>query len=177
MKKSIFLLLINLFALSFCFGQQPTFIANDLDAYINKGLKDWNLPGLAIAVVKDGKIIVMKGYGVRNVKTNEPVDENTLFMIASNTKLFTATALAQLEADKKISAFVLSIRELFRGQLFLPTGGVDQTRGNLSEWFNAGVAAVGMGGKLISKTILECRLYDQLYSDTVRVLETIKSVR
>ena len=103
MKKLILLLLINMFALSFCFGQQPTFITNDLDAYINKGLKDWNLPGLAIAVVKDGKVVVMKGYGVRNVKTNEPVDENTLFMIASNTKLFTATALAQLEADKKIS--------------------------------------------------------------------------
>jgi len=75
------------------------------------------------------------------------------------------------------TAFILSIRELFRDQLFLPTGGVDQTRGNLSEWFNAGVAAVGMGGKLISKTILECQLYDQLYNDTVRVLETIKNVR
>lgn len=103
MKKLIFLLLLNLFAFSFCFGQQPKFITDDLDAYINKGLKDWNLPGLAIAIVKDGKVVVMKGYGVRNVKTNQPVDENTLFMIASNTKLFTATALAQLEADKKIS--------------------------------------------------------------------------
>src|ERR1700709_643119 len=103
MKKFAFLLFINLFAFSFCFGQQPKFITDDLDAYINKGLKDWNLPGLAIAIVKDGKIVVMKGYGVRNVKTNEPVDENTLFMIASNTKLFTATALAQLDYDNKLS--------------------------------------------------------------------------
>lgn len=103
MKKFTLLLLVNLFAFSLCFGQQPKFITDDLDAYINKGLKDWNLPGLAIAVVKDGKVVIMKGYGVRNVKTNAPVDENTLFMIASNTKLFTATALAQLEADKKIS--------------------------------------------------------------------------
>jgi len=61
------------------------------------------LPGLAIAVVKDGKVVIMKGYGVRNVKTNEPVDENTLFMIASNTKLFTGTMLAQLDVDKKLS--------------------------------------------------------------------------
>lgn len=103
MKKIILFLIISLFALPVCFAQQPKFITDDLDAYINKGLKDWNLPGLAIAIVKDGKIVVMKGYGVRNVKTNEPVDENTLFMIASNTKLFTGTALAQLEADKKIS--------------------------------------------------------------------------
>jgi len=103
MKKLTILLLINMLAISGGFAQQPKFITDDLDAYINNGLKDWNLPGLAIAVVKDGKIVVMKGYGVRNVKTNEPVDENTLFMIASNTKLFTATALAQLEADKKIS--------------------------------------------------------------------------
>jgi len=45
----------------------------------------------------------MKGFGVRNISTKEPVDENTLFMIASNSKLFTATALAQLEYDKKLS--------------------------------------------------------------------------
>jgi len=103
MKKLILFLFINLVFTSLSFAQQPKFISDDLDNYINKGLKDWNLPGLAIAIVKDGKVVVMKGYGVRNVKTNEPVDENTLFMIASNSKLFTATALAQLEADKKIS--------------------------------------------------------------------------
>jgi len=103
MKNLALILLLNVSTVIFCFGQQPSFITNDLDAYINKGLKDWNLPGLAIAIVKDGKVVVMKGYGVRNVKTNEPVDENTLFMIASNTKLFTATALAQLDYDQKIS--------------------------------------------------------------------------
>ena len=103
MKKITLTALFSLFALTYCFAQQPKFITDSLDAYIAKGLKDWNLPGLAIAVVKDGKVVVMKGYGVRNVKTNEPVDENTLFMIASNTKLFTGTALAQLDVDKKIS--------------------------------------------------------------------------
>ena len=82
---------------------QPSFIKDSLDSYIQQGLKDWNIPGLAIAIIKDGKIVVMKGYGVRDKTSNEPVDENTLFMIASNSKLFTGTALAQLEYDGKLS--------------------------------------------------------------------------
>jgi CubicO group peptidase (beta-lactamase class C family) len=82
---------------------QPSFITDSLDSYIQQGMKDWNIPGLAIAIVKDGKVVAMKGYGVRNLETKEPVDENTLFMIASNSKLFTATALAQLEYNKKLS--------------------------------------------------------------------------
>src|SRR5215475_5011276 len=82
---------------------EPSFISDSLDAYIQKGLKDWNLPGLAVVIVKDGKIVWMKGYGIRDIETKKPVDENTLFMIASNTKLFTATSLALLETQKKIS--------------------------------------------------------------------------
>ncbi|MDB5248699.1 MAG: serine hydrolase [Segetibacter sp.] len=81
----------------------PTFISDSLDAYISRGLSDWNIPGLSLAIVKDGKTVVMKGYGVKDIETKEPVDENTLFMIASNSKLFTGTALAQLEHNKKIS--------------------------------------------------------------------------
>ncbi len=80
----------------------PSFISDSLDSYINQGLKDWNIPGLAIAIVKDGRTVIMKGYGVRDIETKEPVDENTLFMIASNSKLFTGTALSQLDYNKKI---------------------------------------------------------------------------
>ncbi len=82
---------------------QPRFISDSLDNYINRGMKDWQIPGLAIAIVKDGKVVMMKGYGESNKSTHEKVDENTLFMIASNSKLFTATSLAQLEYDKKLS--------------------------------------------------------------------------
>jgi CubicO group peptidase (beta-lactamase class C family) len=82
---------------------QPSFIKDDLDKYILQGMKDWNIPGLAIAIVKDGNIVVMKGFGVSDITTRAPVDENTLFMMASNSKLFTATSLAQLEYDKKLS--------------------------------------------------------------------------
>jgi CubicO group peptidase (beta-lactamase class C family) len=81
----------------------PSFISDSLDHYINRGLKEWNIPGLSIAIVKDGKTVVMKGYGVRDIETKAPVDENTLFMIASNSKLFTGTALSQLDYNGKIS--------------------------------------------------------------------------
>src|SRR6185369_15513876 len=61
------------------------------------------IPGIAVCVVKNGKVVVMKGYGVKDYDANEKVDENTLFMIGSNTKAFTATAIAMLDADKKLS--------------------------------------------------------------------------
>lgn len=86
----------------------PTFMTDSLDAYIRKGMADWQIPGLAIAVVKDGKVVVSKGFGTREAVTaandeQEPVDENTLFLIASNSKLFTGTAIAKLEEEKKLS--------------------------------------------------------------------------
>jgi CubicO group peptidase (beta-lactamase class C family) len=82
---------------------EPAFIRDSLDSYIQKGLADWNLPGLAVVIVKDGKVVWIKGYGIRDIETKKPVDENTLFMIASNTKLFTGTSLALLETQKRIS--------------------------------------------------------------------------
>jgi CubicO group peptidase (beta-lactamase class C family) len=61
MKKISLLTLLSLFAATITFAQQPDFIENKLDAYIKQGLKDWSLPGLAIAIVKDGKTVIMKG--------------------------------------------------------------------------------------------------------------------
>ncbi|HRI20935.1 MAG TPA: serine hydrolase [Panacibacter sp.] len=102
--KKLFLFSAATFAIfsSTLNAQQPAFITDSLDTYILQGMKDWNIPGLAVAIIKDGKVVVMKGYGVRDLETQEPVDENTLFMIASNSKLFTATALTQLEYNKKL---------------------------------------------------------------------------
>jgi CubicO group peptidase (beta-lactamase class C family) len=101
MKK--ILSLVALFIISLQTNAQPSFIKDSLDNYINKGLKDWQVPGLAIVIVKDGKVVVQKGFGVKNIITNEAVDENTAFFIASNSKLFTGTALANLEFEKKLS--------------------------------------------------------------------------
>jgi CubicO group peptidase (beta-lactamase class C family) len=75
----------------------------DIDAYVARALKEFEVPGLAIAVVKDGKATLAKGYGVRRLGEPALVDEQTLFGIASNTKAFTAAALAILVDEGKIS--------------------------------------------------------------------------
>jgi len=104
MKKIVRFVFILLFSLFISRSNaQPSFIKDSLDSYIQQGIKDWQIPGLAVVIVKDGKIVLMKGYGVKDINQTEPVDENTLFMIASNTKLFTGTALAQLDYNKKLS--------------------------------------------------------------------------
>lgn len=73
--------------------------------------------------------------------------------------------------------YLSSIRELFQGQLFVPTGGVEIDEANIDTWFKAGVCAVGMGSKLVSKKILENREYDNLFSLTKKALEIINKVK
>jgi CubicO group peptidase (beta-lactamase class C family) len=79
------------------------FIKDSIDAYINRALTNWRIPGAAVCIVKDGRVVLMKGYGVKELGLNNKVDERTLFMIGSNTKAFTATALAMLQAEHKLS--------------------------------------------------------------------------
>jgi CubicO group peptidase (beta-lactamase class C family) len=81
----------------------PGFIMDSLDSYIQRGMKQWQIPGLAIAVVKDGYAVISKGYGVNEFGKEVKVDENTLFIIASNSKLFTGTSIAKLDFEKKLS--------------------------------------------------------------------------
>ena len=104
--KKILLPLLSLLICHSSFSQTdtlPTFVKDSLDIYVNRALTDWQIPGVAICVVKNGKIVFMNGYGVKETGTNDKVDENTLFMIGSNSKAFTATALAMLDAEKKLS--------------------------------------------------------------------------
>ncbi len=73
-----------------------------LDEYIYKGMSDWKIPGFAISVVKEGKIIFENGYGVRKMGEDVEVDPNTVFGVASTTKAMTATLLGMLADEGKI---------------------------------------------------------------------------
>ncbi len=104
MRRLLFCLLALLFT-HFSFSQTdslPSFIKDSLDTYVNRALIEWKIPGASVCIVKNGKEVVMKGYGVKEMGTEEKVDENTLFMIGSNSKAFTGTALAMLDAEKKL---------------------------------------------------------------------------
>lgn len=73
-----------------------------LDAFVDSVMRHFEVPGIALAIVKDGQVVVAKGYGVRELGKPDRVDEYTLFGIASNTKAFTATALGLLVEEGKI---------------------------------------------------------------------------
>jgi 2-dehydro-3-deoxyphosphogluconate aldolase / (4S)-4-hydroxy-2-oxoglutarate aldolase len=74
-------------------------------------------------------------------------------------------------------AFMSAIKELFPGLLFMPTGGVDLDKENIAGWFKAGVCAVGMGSKLVSKNLLEQKDYAKIEALTKHVMDIVKSVR
>jgi CubicO group peptidase (beta-lactamase class C family) len=98
MKKSIILLFlivaVNLKA--------QVITSAQIDSLTELTLRTFDVPGIAVEVVKDGKIIHAKGYGVRSLNTRKRVDENTLFGIASNTKAFTVAALGMLIDEGKL---------------------------------------------------------------------------
>jgi CubicO group peptidase (beta-lactamase class C family) len=73
------------------------------DAYVAQGVKDWEIPGLAIAIVKGDSVIFAKGYGVRRLGSAERVDEHTLFAIGSTTKAMTAASIGMLVDEGKVA--------------------------------------------------------------------------
>lgn len=72
------------------------------DQFVNDRLKEWKVPGVAISIVKDGKVIYARGFGYRDVKNQKEVTPNTLFAIGSCTKAFTATALGIVVSEGKL---------------------------------------------------------------------------
>jgi CubicO group peptidase (beta-lactamase class C family) len=77
--------------------------AFNLEADVTRVMKTFDVPGIAIAIVKDGKVIAARGFGVRMLGDPAPVDAKTLFEIASNSKAFTAAALAMLVDEGKLA--------------------------------------------------------------------------
>jgi CubicO group peptidase (beta-lactamase class C family) len=100
MRKNLFFpVVILLFATT---ASTQVITSAQIDSLTALTLKTFNVPGIAVAIVKDGKIIHTKGYGVRSLRTNQKVDENTLFGIASNSKAFTTAALGMLVDEGKL---------------------------------------------------------------------------
>jgi len=97
--------LVTLIVVSSALAQSssPTAPPADLDAYVATSMKTFDVPGMAVAIVKGGKILIAKGYGVRKLGDPTPVDEFTTFGIGSNTKAFTTAALATLVDEGKLS--------------------------------------------------------------------------
>ena len=94
----------------FCFAFSLNAQKNDykkqlkeLTEYYENARIDWDVPGLAIGIIKDGQVILAEGYGQKDIRKDSPVDSKTMFPIASNTKAFTSAALAILVDEGKIS--------------------------------------------------------------------------
>lgn len=99
MKKAVFnAIAVLVTSVAFTQISEP-----ELDQLVEKTRTTFNVPGIAVAIIKDGKVVISKGYGVSNIKTRQKVDGNTLFGIASNSKAFTAAALAILVDEGKIN--------------------------------------------------------------------------
>ncbi|RYZ20598.1 MAG: serine hydrolase [Chitinophagaceae bacterium] len=81
---------------------QTPLTESQIDSLVGKTLSTFKVPGIAVAVVKDGQVVLAKGYGVRSLNSKTPVDAHTAFGIASNTKAFTATALGMLVEEGKL---------------------------------------------------------------------------
>lgn len=74
-----------------------------IDQYVGQAMSRWNLPGMSVAIIRNGEVVFLKGYGFKELGKPDKVDENTIFAVASNTKAFTGTAIAMLESEGKLS--------------------------------------------------------------------------
>jgi CubicO group peptidase (beta-lactamase class C family) len=122
----------------------PLLAQDYLDTVVERARKEFNVPGIAVAVVKDGHVVALKGYGMRRLGNPAPVTPHTIFGIASNSKIFTSAALAMLVDEGKLDwddrvvdrqpgfqmsdAYVsreMRIRDLLCHRSGLPLGGGD----------------------------------------------------
>jgi CubicO group peptidase (beta-lactamase class C family) len=110
MKNHFRLFLLSILLTSFCaeaqYAKMPKKSKDSttiFDAYVQKAVKDWHIPGLAIVVVKNNEVVFKKTYGVKSLETNAPVDNETYFACASTTKAMTATAMGILVDQGKVN--------------------------------------------------------------------------
>ncbi|HEX8061203.1 MAG TPA: serine hydrolase domain-containing protein, partial [Cyclobacteriaceae bacterium] len=117
MKRLLFLLLL---ISNTTYSQPPTKAIGAFDAYVQKAVKEWEIPGLSIVVVQNGNIVFSKGYGVRELGTANAVDPKTLFVCASTTKAMTATCMGMLVDEGKVNWNDPVVKYLPEFQLYDP---------------------------------------------------------
>jgi D-alanyl-D-alanine carboxypeptidase len=105
MKKIVNIILSSVLSVSICFaasafGQNP---AQKVDAFVREKMAANHIPGLSLAVVRDGKVVLAKGYGMANLELSVPASEKTAFAIYSITKTFTGVATMMLVEEGKIA--------------------------------------------------------------------------
>ena len=98
----LFLLIVIFTVFRFNIFAQPI-TSSQIDALVERTIKTFDVPGIAVAIVKDGKILYEKGYGVTSLNTMEKMDAHTRFGIASNSKAFTVAALGILVDEGKLN--------------------------------------------------------------------------
>ena len=102
-SKSFSFVLIILIVFNHSFASAKTNGESDkIDKLVNSAIKAFDVPGVSIGIIKDGKFTHIKGYGKANIENNDPVNKNTIFKIASNSKAFTSASLALLVEQGKL---------------------------------------------------------------------------
>lgn len=157
--------------------------------------KDAEMPGLALGIgtiktAEEAEAFITAGADfivspVVDPQVAEVVNKAGLLWIPgcmTPTEISTAqhhgaTLIKLFPANVLQPHFVSAIKEIFPGQLFMPTGGIELYKTELAAWFNAGVCAVGIGSRLITKDVLKDRLYDVLYNETVAALAMIQEAK
>jgi CubicO group peptidase (beta-lactamase class C family) len=102
-KKNLFLIWLVVLSSSIFASDRIQEILPEFEKYIEKVQAEWGAPGVAVGIVKDGKIVYIKGFGVREIGTDKKIDEHTVFQIASLTKNILVHLLAKLVEEGKIS--------------------------------------------------------------------------
>lgn len=148
MRKNLWLLSLILITFPLQAENKTPKVLAELDAFVPQVLRTFQVPGVSVAIVKDGAVLLTKGYGVRKLGEPTPVDAQTLFGIASNTKAFTATALAllveagQIEWDAPVINYLPGFqfadpyitRELTVRDLLVHRSGLGLGAGDLLWW-------------------------------------------
>ena len=103
MQKLILILMATLGACLMSLGEQVKVHSDKIDSYIQREMERRQIPGLSLAVLKQGKVLKAKGYGLADIELNVPATPDTVYQLASITKSFTATAVMQLVEDGKLA--------------------------------------------------------------------------